>query len=195
MPGHAATETSHDITELLIAWRAGDDQVLVRLMPLVYRELKAIAGKLMRGERRGGTLETTVLVHEAYFRLAELDRLHWKDRAHFFAMSARVMRRVLVDEARYRHRDKRGGGAMTISIDDLGDTPGRFEPEILALEEALGALKEHDPERAEIVELRFFGGLDRREIAEVMALSTATVTRRWRSARAWLGSYLAKGAA
>lgn len=191
MPARAQDE----ITGLLLAWRAGDGDALLELMPLVYERLKHIAGHLLRRERRNGHLDTTVLVHETYLRLADLDRLGWKDRAHFFAMSARLMRQVLVDHARYLQRTKRGGDAITVSLDDIGGAPvsATIAPEIVALEEALTALKGHDPERAEIVELRFFGGLDRREIAEVTGLSTATVTRRWRSARAWLVDHLESG--
>ncbi len=185
------TSLEEEVTGLLLAWRAGDEDALVALMPLVYQHLKGIAGHLMRAERPGHGLSTTGLVHEAYFRLAALDRIGWKDRAHFYAMSARVMRRVLVDHARHLRREKRGGDALTISLEDVLDSPSPIAPEILALEEALGQLKREDPQRAEIVELRFFGGLERKEIAEVMDLSIATVTRRWRSARAWLVDYLA----
>jgi RNA polymerase sigma factor (TIGR02999 family) len=179
-----------EVTGLLLAWREGDGDALVALMPLVYQHLKGIAEHLMRAERPGHSLNTTGLVHEAYFRLAALDRIRWQDRAHFYAMSARVMRRVLVDHARHLSREKRGGDAVTISLDDLNDSTSPIAPELLALEEALGQLRREDPQRAEIVELRFFGGLERKEIAEVMGLSPATVTRRWRSARAWLVDYL-----
>ncbi len=187
------SEHSAEITELLVAWRGGDEHALVTLMPLVYQHLKQIAGHLLRRERHNDEFHTTVLVHEAYFRLAELERIGWKDRAHFYAMSARVMRRVLVDHARFLGRTKRGGGVVTLSTDDIdvAEEGPSFSPEILALDQALVSLREHDPQRAEVVELRFFGGLARHEIAEVTGLSTATVTRRWRSARAWLVDYMA----
>ncbi len=184
-----------EITGLLRAWRRGDEDALMALMPIVYEHLKRIAGHLMRSERPGHSLNTTGLVHEAYFRLAALDSIGWQDRAHFFAMSARLMRRVLVDHARFLSRDKRGGDAVVVSLDEIHDAPNAVAPEILALEEALQELKREDPERAEIVELRFFGGLERTEIAEVVGLSTATVTRRWRSARAWLVAYMEDGPA
>ncbi len=186
-------EPSAEITELLVAWRSGDDDALVTLMPLVYQRLKEIAGRLLRRERHSDAFHTTVLVHEAYFRLSELERIGWKYRAHFFAMSARIMRRVLVDHARFLGRSKRGGNVVTVSTDevDVASDEAAFSPELLALDEALNALRAEDPQRAEVVELRFFGGLARHEIAEVTGLSSATVTRRWRSARAWLVDYMA----
>lgn len=175
-----------DITGLLQAWRGGDDAALSALMPLVYRRLKEIAGSLLRGERQGHTLETGALVNEAYLRLADIERIDWKDRAHFFAMCARIMRRVLVDHARAHGRDKRGGGAQRVESVELCQLPSGRAPSLVALDEALSDLAKHDAQMARVVELRFFGGLDRDEIAEVLGLSSATVTRRWRAARAWL---------
>ncbi len=180
-----------DITALLVAWRGGDSDALDELMPLTYRSLKAVAGRLLRGERKGQSLETTALVHEAYLRLADLERVSWQDRAHFYAMSARLMRQILVDHARARGRQKRGADQIQISVDELEPKaePTR-PPDLLVLDDALRDLAGVDPEHARVVELRFFGGLGRDEIAEVLGISSATVSRRWRSARAWLLSYL-----
>ena len=184
------TDSTHEITGLLVAWRGGDDEALADLLPRVYQRLKKIAGHLVRQERYEHTLATTALVHEAYLRLIDLENIGWKDRAHFYAMCARIMRRVLVDHARHHSREKRGGGAVRVDHSALKDVPEDRAPRLVALDEALRELAEHDEEKARIVELRFFGGLDREEIAEVMGISSATVTRRWRAARAWLINYL-----
>lgn len=182
---------SGEITQLLLAWRGGDAEALTALMPVTYRSLKAVAARLLRGERRGQTLETTALVHEAYLRLAELEGVGWKDRAHFYAITARMMRQILVDHARFRGAQKRGSDQVKISVDELEPKADITRPaDLLALDDALRDLTEIDPERARVVELRFFGGLGREEIAEVLGISSATVARRWRSARAWLLSYL-----
>lgn len=177
---------ARDVTHLLQAWRAGDEGALGELMAATYRGLKEIAGHLMKGEHHAVTLQTTALVHEAFLRLAALESTDWRDRVHFYAMSARIMRRVLVDLARRRSSAKRGTARPVVSIEELGDTSAGRAPELLAVDRALKALAEKDPERARIVELKFFGGLNREEIAEVLEISSATVTRRWRSARAWL---------
>ena len=184
-----------EITGLLLAWRGGDAAALASLMPLVYRRLKEIAGRLMAGERHGEMLETTALVHEAYLRLVDLKRISWQDRSHFFAMCARIMRRVLVDRARRHCCDKRGGRPRRVECSELKGMFSPRAPRLVALDEALGDLAEHDAQMARIVELRFFGGLDREAIAEVLGISSATVTRRWRSDRAWLVNYLARDAA
>ncbi len=181
---------AHDITELLQAWRGGNENALTELMPLVYRRLKKIAGRLVLGEHRGRALETTELVHEAYLRLADLESIGWHDRTHFFAMCARIMRRVLVDRARAHRCDKRGGNALQVETAELRRISSQRAPSLVALDDALSELARHDEQTAEIVELRFFGGLDRTAIAEVLGISSATVTRRWRSARAWLIAYL-----
>lgn len=187
-------DTKSDITGLLIAWRGGDAAALGDLMPATYRKLKAVAARLLRTEHRRHALETTALVHEAYLRLADLARIDWQDRAHFYAMSARLMRQILVDHARARKRLKRGSQLARISIDDLRIAPEDSSgPDLVALDDALRDLAAIDPERARVVELRFFGGLGREEIAEVMGLSSATVSRRWRAARAWLLHYLSGG--
>lgn len=180
------SEVSGGVTELLRAWRGGDASVLPDLMATTYRRLKQIASHLLERERSGHTLQTTDLVHEAYLRLAALDRVEWRDRVHFYAMSARIMRRVLVDNARRRGSAKRGGGRIVVAVDDRPEPAIEQEPDLAAVHSALEALAEHDPQRARIVELRFFGGLNRDEIAEVLGISSATVSRRWRSARAWL---------
>lgn len=185
-----ASSDVNEITSLLMAWRGGDEDALTELMPQVYHKLREIAGFLVRGERTDHTLETTALVHEAFLRLVDIERISWRDRAHFFAMCARIMRRVLVDHARHHCREKRGGGAQRVEGSELGRLPSERAPRLVALDEALRELAERDEEKARIVELRFFGGLDREEIAEVLDISSATVTRRWRSARAWLISYL-----
>ncbi len=161
-------------------------------MPRVYGQLKEIAQRLLRGHQGHDTLQSTALVHEAYLRLEGLEDLSWKDRAHFFAMSARLMRRVLIDHARYLACGKRGGGEPKETLREDIPTPGHESPRLLELDEALRELARHEPQRAEIVELRYFGGLNRDEIAEVLGISSATVTRRWRSARAWLGQYLSR---
>lgn len=163
-------------------------------MPITYRSLKAVAARLLRAERGAKSLETTALVHEAYLRLADLERVGWQDRVHFYAMSARLMRQILVDHARARTRLKRGADRVHISIDELEPKSDTTRPQdLVALDDALRDLAAIDPERARVVELRFFGGLDRDAIAEVMSISSATVSRRWRSARAWLVQYLATG--
>ncbi len=180
----------NNITRLLIAWRGGDGGALSDLMPLVYPRLKEIAGHLMRRERQNHTLETTALVHEAYLRLAPLERICWKDRAHFFAMCARIMRRALVDRARYHGREKRGAGARRIDTAEMRRLTHDPAPSLIALDDALRELATRDAQTAQIVELRFFGGLDREAIAEVLGISSATVTRRWRAARAWLLTHM-----
>ncbi len=181
---------ARNITHLLVAWRGGNHQALSELMPLVYQRLKVIASRLMRQERQHHTLETTALVHEAYMRLAPLERIDWNDRAHFFAMCARIMRRTLVDRARYHSREKRKAGDQRAETTQVRRLTDESAPNLIALDDALQDLAKHDAQTAQIVELRFFGGLDREAIAEVLGISSATVTRRWRSARAWLINYL-----
>ncbi|MEM7349776.1 MAG: sigma-70 family RNA polymerase sigma factor [Acidobacteriota bacterium] len=179
-----------DITGLLVAWNGGDEEALVQLMPLVYRRLKSIAGHLMRRERLDHTLETSALVNEAFLRLADLHRIDWKHRAHFYAMGARIMRRVLVDHAKHHGRVKRGGRAQRVETAELQVLPGGRAPDVIAVDEAMSELEKHDVELARLVELRFFGGLGRTEIAAVMDMSPSTIKRRWTAARAWLLCYL-----
>jgi len=173
------------VTDLLLEWRGGDDSALERLIPLVYRELRRIASRCLRHESAQQTLETTALVHEAYLRLIRSRRVQWQDRAHFFALSARLMRRVLVDEARKRNYQKRGGGVTRIALDEqmIGD---RREFDLLALDDALQRLAEHAPRKGQVVEMRFFGGLTIEETAAVLGVSTDIVKREWRTAKLWL---------
>jgi RNA polymerase sigma factor (TIGR02999 family) len=175
-----------DVTTLLLAWNEGDEDALGQLMPLVYAELRRLARHYMRGERPGHTLQTTALVNEAYLRLVDARRVRWQNRAHFFAVSARLIRRILVDFARERGYKKRGGGVRHVSLDralDLGQQPDK---DLMALDEALQALAEFDPRKGQVVELRFFGGLSVEEVAEVLQVSPETVRRDWRLAKAWL---------
>ncbi len=181
-----------DVTGLLLAWSSGEQAALDQLMPLVYDRLRALAASFLEHERGSHTLETAALVHEAYLRLIDQSRVRWQDRAHFFAICGQMMRRILVDHARHHAYVKRGGGAERVPIDELRDTPAERSREIVALDEALRELAARDAEQARIVELRYFGGLNRDEIAEVLGLSSATVTRRWRMARAWLYRYLVR---
>jgi len=181
-----------DITALLAAWRGGDEEALADLMPLVYRQLKTIAGRLLRGERSDHTLETSALVHEAYLRLADLEQIGWKHRAHFYAMSVRIMRRVLVDHAKALRRQKRNGNCKRLETMELRTLPGGRAPDVIKVDEAMSELEKHDAELAHLVELRFFGGLRREEIARALGISHSTFTRRWTTARAWLINYLSE---
>jgi RNA polymerase sigma factor (TIGR02999 family) len=174
-----------DITELLLAWRSGDRRALDRLTPLVYDELRRIARSQLRREKSRHTLQTTGLVHEAYLRLVNHDRISWRDRLHFFGAAAGVMRRVLVDQARERLASKRGGGGVPLSLDAAPAIPDR-QVDLLAIHECLDQLSLLDERQARIVELRFFGGLSIEETAELMGTSPMTVKREWAVARAWL---------
>jgi RNA polymerase sigma factor (TIGR02999 family) len=181
-----APPSSSAVTELLVAWGGGDDSALEQLMPLVHAELYRLARREMRGEREGHTLQTTALVNEAYLRLVKLTGVTWNDRVHFFAMSARLMRRILVDYARSRLYLKRGGGAARLAFDEgltIGSQPG---PDLVALDDALQALAVLDPRKSQVVELRFFGGLSVDETAATLKVSSGTVMRDWRLAKAWL---------
>jgi RNA polymerase sigma factor (TIGR02999 family) len=175
-----------DVTQLLRAWRQGDAQALERLTPLVYRELSRIAHRYMARERRGHTLETTALVHEAYLHLVDAKEVSWRDRTHFFAISARAMRRVLTDYARTRGYKKRGGGAEKLSIEKSFVVPQEPGADLVALDDALRRLSALDRRKAEVVELRFFGGLSVAETSEALNLSPETVMRDWKFAKAWL---------
>jgi RNA polymerase sigma factor (TIGR02999 family) len=175
-----------DVTALLRRWNEGDKQALESLLPLVYAELRAVAANCLRSERSDHTLQPTALVHEAYLRLIGQDRVAWQNRAHFFAIAAQMMRRILVDHARRRRAAKRDAVTFRITLSGLSEEPADLDPEILALDEALKGLEALDPRQARIVELRFFGGLTVEETAEVAGLGTATVKREWRTARAWL---------
>jgi RNA polymerase sigma factor (TIGR02999 family) len=175
-----------EVTQLLLAWSRGDRAALDRLIPLVSTELHRLAHHYMRGERVGHTLQTTALVNEAYVRLVDASRVEWRDRAHFFAVSANLMRRILVDFARKRRYQKRGGGAVMIALDEDGIPSPQPGPDIVALDSALEALAAFDPRAATIVELRFFGGLTVEETAEVVGVSPRTIKREWAAAKAWL---------
>jgi RNA polymerase sigma-70 factor (ECF subfamily) len=176
----------HEITELLQAWRHGDEHALERLTPQVYRELHRAAKGCMRRERDGHTLQTTALINELFLRLADLKEIDWQNRAHFFALCARQMRRILTDQARARQSHKRGGGAQPVSLDAAPVVSARPQPEVLALDGALNALAKVDSRKSQVVELRFFGGLSVEETAEVLKVSPDTVVRDWKLAKAWL---------
>jgi len=185
-------DAAGNVTALLGQLRAGNQDVAGQLVPLIYNELRRIANAQMRRERAGHTLQATVLVHEAYLRLAGDQEIQWQNRAHFFAIAARAMRQVLLDYARQRHAEKRGGGgAQRVEMDvDLLGGENRIE-DIVALDEVVTRLSELDQQQGRIVELRFFAGLNVEETAEVMGISDRTVKREWRSAKAWLHRELA----
>ncbi len=176
---------SKSVTQLLLDSSKGDEKALAALVPLVYDELHRLAGSYMRREHPGHTLQTTGLVHEAYMRMVD-QNAQWSSRAHFFAVAAKMMRRILVDHARSHHRAKRGGGAVRVTLDEPALVSKDSDREIVALEDALKRLEAVDELRARIVELRFFGGLSNEEASKVLGISTATVQRQWSGARAWL---------
>jgi RNA polymerase sigma factor (TIGR02999 family) len=182
-----------DVTKLLLAWSEGDSSALEQLTPVVYRELHRLARHYIGQERPGHTLQTTALVHEAYLRLVDVNRMHWSNRAHFFAVSAQVMRRILVEFARRRHRDKRGGDAPRLSLDEAVMVSVERGPDLLALDEALRTMATMDPRMSQVVELRFFGGLSVEETSEVLKISPETVMRDWKSAKVWLLRELSAG--
>jgi len=175
-----------DVTGLLLAWRGGDPAALDRLVPLVYAELRRLAHAYMRGERPGHSLQTTALIHEAYLRLVEAPQMRWQNRAHFFAVSAQVMRRVLVDVARAQRSLKRGGNCEHVAFDEGLVLSQDRHPDLIALDEALTELAAMDPRKSRVVELRFFGGLTAEETAEVLSLAPDTVLRDWQLAKVWL---------
>lgn len=177
---------AEDLTGLLIEWREGDESALEKLTPLVYDELRRIAHRYMQRERNGHTLQTTALVNEAYLRLAGQQKIQWQSRAHFFAVSAQVMRHILIDHARRRHYAKRGGEASQVQLEDTAAMSQQRAAELVALDDALDELAKLDPRKARVVELRYFGGLSLEETAEVLEISVMTVRRDWRAAKAWL---------
>jgi RNA polymerase sigma-70 factor, ECF subfamily len=182
-----AHERSVDVTRLLREWQTGERAALDRLIPLVYDELHVIAARYMARERQAGTIQTTGLVNEAYMKLVDQRRVDWQNRAHFFAIAAQVMRRILLDHAKRRLRGKRGGGAVRVDTNLIAAAKAGLEPvDLLAVDRALQQLEELDPDQARIVELRFFGGLTIKEIAAVVGTSPATVKREWTVAKAWL---------
>ena len=182
----AVERPCHQVTDLLLAWGNGDRAALDELLPIIHQELRRLARLQMRGERENHTLQTTALVNEAFLRLVDLRRIGWQDRTHFLALSARLMRRVLVDHARSRGYQKRGGGAGTITLDDALLASPRRGANFVALDDALQDLARLDARKSQVVELRFFGGLSVAETAEALGISPETVMRDWRFAKVWL---------
>jgi RNA polymerase sigma factor (TIGR02999 family) len=183
MPGQ---QPGGDVTALLADWERGNAEALERVVPLVYQELRRVARAHLRGERAGHTLQTTALVHEAYLKLVGMHRVSLRSRVHLLAMSARLMRQILVDHARRKHARKRGGPATIVSLDNVAKVSPVSTVDVLALDEALTELTALDARLCRVVELKFFGGLSIDETAEALAVSTATVERDWTTARAWL---------
>ena len=183
---------SHDVTQLLLDWRNGDQQALERLTPLVYDELRRLAARYLRHEREDHTLQTTALVNEAYLQLIGQQARDWQNRAHFLAIASHLMRNILVDHARAHAAAKRGKGEQALPLNDAIEVPGKTAPDVLALDDALKDLAKHDERKCRIIELRYFGGLSMEEIAEVIGLSVATLRRDLRMAEAWLGRQIHK---
>jgi len=181
---------SEGITQLLINWRDGDKAALDQLMPLVYEELRRLARGFMGKERNNHTLQTSALINEAYLKLVDQDETNWQNRAHFFAVSAQIMRHILIDHARSYGYEKRGAGAQRLGLDDVKVFSEGRAGELVALDDALTKLAAIDPRKSRLVELRFFGGLNIEETAEVMNLSPTTVQREWRAAKAWLQRFI-----
>jgi RNA polymerase sigma factor (TIGR02999 family) len=177
---------THEVTGLLQAWSAGDGEALQKLVPLVYRQLHWAAQRYMAGERTGHTLQATALINEVYLRLVNVRRIDWQNRAHFFAICAQLMRRILTDFARSRHYQKRGGGAPHMSFDEALLVSSQPDVDLVALDDALKRLALIDSRKSRVVELRFFGGLGVKETAEVLKVSNETVMRDWKLARIWL---------
>lgn len=183
-----------DVTGLLVSWSKGDQHALENLMPIVYGELRRLAGLYLNRERAGHTLQSTALVHEAFLRLINQRDVEWKNRAHFFGIAAQMIRRILVDHARAHQAGKRGAGAVKLSLDERIDVPERENLDLVALDDALEMLAAIDPTQSRIVELRFFAGLSIEETAEVLGVSAATIKREWATARALLYRELSKSA-
>ncbi len=186
-PAHeeAPAPNNAEVSRLLRAWSDGDRAALDRLTPIVYDELRRLAGRYMRGERPGHSLQTTALVNEAYMRLTDYKSMQWQNRAHFFAVSSQLMRRILVDHAR-RHNLKRGGGVQHVPLEETAMVGGDRAADLVALDDAMDALARIDLRKAQVVEMRFFGGLSVEETAEVLKVSPVTVMRDWSTAKAWL---------
>jgi RNA polymerase sigma factor (TIGR02999 family) len=182
MPQHADDQP----TELLRAWSQGDESAREKLIPLLYGELHQLARRYMRQERPDHTLQATALVHEAYLRLIDVNRVEWRNRTHFLALAAQMMRRILVESARSRHRQKRGGDVVLVALDDAQDVGQQKGADVVALSDALTALAAVDPRMSQVVELRFFGGLSVEETAEILTVSPETVMRDWKTAKVWL---------
>ena len=182
MPQHSGVQP----TELLRAWSQGDESARERLIPLLYGELHRLARRYMRQERPDHTLQATALVHEAYLRLIDVNRVEWRNRTHFLALAAQMMRRILVESARSRHRQKRGGDVILVALDEARDVGQQKGADVVALSDALTALAAVDPRMSQVVELRFFGGLSVDETADILNISPETVMRDWKTAKVWL---------
>lgn len=180
-----STPSSNEVTGLLVDWGNGNQAALDELIPLVYDELRRLAGRYMRRENQGHTLQTSALINEAYLRLVDQKSIRWQNRAHFFGVAARLMRQILVDHARSRSRAKRGGGAQLVSLAEQCVISQEIE-DLINLDDALKNLSEMDARKSQIVEMKFFGGLTTEEVAEVLKVTTRTVEREWRKAKAWL---------
>ena len=184
---------SNEVTDLLLEWGNGNQAAVENLMPLVYDELHRLAHRYMGHERRGHTLQTSGLVNEAYLRLIDQTRVQWQNRAHFFGIAAQMMRRILVESARSRQRQKRGGGAVHVNLDDVQELPDLKAHDVVALSDALSGLATFDARMSQVVELRFFGGLTVDETAHVLNVSPETVMRDWKTAKAWLLREIRRG--
>jgi RNA polymerase sigma factor (TIGR02999 family) len=189
--GQPVNDRRRHVTTLLLNWREGDESAVAELLPLIYNELRRLARRQMAGEREGHVLQATALVNEAFIRLVDLKQIRWRDRAHFFAMSARVMRRILVEHARARAFQKRGGGAAHVTLDETHLTQSTPD-QLVALDDALKALAVVAERKARVVELRYFGGLSVEETAAVLDISAETVMRDWKYAKTWLLRELTK---
>lgn len=187
-------ESTSPVTQLLLAWGGGDSKALEKLIPLVHRELMRIAQRYMAGERAGHTLQTTALLNEAYLKLIDSQKVNWQNRAHFFAVSAQLMRRILVDHARARRCEKRGGDGYNLPLDEAFFVPKEPGQDVVALDDALKDLEKIDPRKSKVVELRFFGGLSVEQTAAVLDVASITVERDWRFARTWLHHELTRPA-
>jgi len=185
-PNEGQSVSTHEITRLLLSWKSGDEAALARLMPLVYDELHRLARRFMAAEQTGHPLQTTALIHEVYLRLVDANSIEWQDRAHFYAICARLMRRILIDFARSRNYQKRGAGFAHIQLEEAATVSATVGSELLAVDEALKQLALIDSRKSEVVEMRFFGGLNVEEIATALQVSPETVMRDWKLAKAWL---------
>ena len=181
-----AAPSANEVTQLLLGWADGDEAAFQRLVPLVHGELRRLAQWHMDAERPGHTLQATALVNEAYLRLIDVTKVRWQNRAHFFALSARLMRRILVDFARSRHYQKRGGGAARVTLDSALEISDEKSDVLIAIDDALASLAEVDVRKSQVVEMRFFGGLSVEETAEALHVSPETVMRDWKMAKLWL---------
>jgi RNA polymerase sigma factor (TIGR02999 family) len=183
----------NEITERLVAWGAGDRAALDQLLPVVYQELRRMAGNYLRQENPGHTLQPTALVHEAWLRLIDQARVDWRNRAQFFGVAAQMMRRILVDHAKAKHREKRGGDAVKLSLDDVINLSRERAAELLALDDALDELARVDERKSRVIELRYFGGFSVEETAQILGVSPETVMRDWKLAKAWLYQQIRRG--